>query len=350
VVLSSVGLASSSPLEFLTTWGSNGGAESQFNGAIGLAVDDIGTVYVADTFNFRIQKFDADGNFISTWGWGVQDGSNAFQVCSSGCQAGLSGFGDGQLTAPNGIAVGGGRVYVADTNNDRVQKFSTAGTYSATIGAGGFGAEGELDQPRGVAVDAFTDPMSFKLYVAEESNHRVSKFDTAGNFERMWGWGVQDGSSTFQVCISGCQPGISGSGLGQFNFPGGIAVDAVGNVWVVDQSNHRVQKFDSDGNFLTTWGSNGTGDGEFAYPSDVDIDPSGRLYVSEAQGDRIQVFDADGNFLGKAGTSGAAPGELDGARGIGLDAQLGLYVIENFNDRVSKFSRRALESFIADRR
>ena len=238
---------------------------------------------------------------------------------------------------------------MADTNNDRVQKFSVDGAFSATIGAGGTDA-GELDQPAGIAVDAVSNPMSFKLYISEEANHRISKFDTAGNFERMWGWGVQDGTSTLQVCSSGCQSGLSGGGEGQFNYPSGIAIDAVGNVWVVDKGNHRVQKFGPDGVFLAAWGVHGSGDGEFAFPSDLDIDGSDLLYVSEGQGDRIQVFDADGTFLGKAGSSGTSPGQLDGAQGIGLDAGLGLYVIESFNDRVSKFTRRALENFVADRR
>src|SRR5439155_23590105 len=90
---------------FLTTWGSAGTGNGQFNAPDGVATDGSGNVYVVDTFNNRIQKFSSTGTFLTTWG--------------------SSGTGNGQFNAPYGVTVdGSGNVYVADTDNNRMQKFA----------------------------------------------------------------------------------------------------------------------------------------------------------------------------------------------------------------------------------
>src|SRR4029079_6735366 len=70
----------------------------------------------------------------------------------------------------------------------------------------------------------------------------------------------------------------------------GLALDALGNVYVTDTTNDRVQKFDPQGNFLASWGVTGTGDGEFDFPYGIAITPAGDVYVSELAGQRIQRF------------------------------------------------------------
>lgn len=134
-------------------FGSPGSGAGQFsvgpNRGMGIAIDhSTGEVYVTDADNARVQKFDSDGNFVLTWGYGVADGTNEFQVCSAPdpCQAGSSGTGPGQFIRPTAIAVdnsGGpndGIVYVADTNSflqpggrNRVFKFSPVGAYLGEI-------------------------------------------------------------------------------------------------------------------------------------------------------------------------------------------------------------------------
>ena len=83
-----------------------------------------------------------------------------------------------------------------------------------------------------------------------------------------------------------------GNGDGIFDFPVGVAVDSSDNVYVAESRNHRIQKFDSDGVFLTKWGSEGSGDGEFNFPLDVAVDSSGNVYVSDLSNHRIQKFGA----------------------------------------------------------
>ena len=75
--------------------------------------------------------------------------------------------------------------------------------------------------------------------------------------------------------------GSSGSEDGQFNYPVGVAVDSSGNVYVADYVNNRIQKFDSNGTFITKWGSYGSEDGQFSYPYGVAVDSSGNVYVAD---------------------------------------------------------------------
>jgi DNA-binding beta-propeller fold protein YncE len=84
--------------------------------------------------------------------------------------------------------------------------------------------------------------------------------------------------------------GTPGTGDGQFTRPGDIAVDSEGNTYVTDQGNSRVQKFDSEGNFMTKWGSKGSDEGQFIDPLGIVLDTSGNVYVVDAGNSRVQVF------------------------------------------------------------
>jgi NHL repeat len=103
----------SASIDFVTEWGSFGSGEGQFAPG-GLATDSSGDVYVADGENDRVQEFSSSGAFIRAWGWGVADGSNSFQVCTSSCQAGIFGSGPGQFINGRSVATSpSGDVYVA---------------------------------------------------------------------------------------------------------------------------------------------------------------------------------------------------------------------------------------------
>jgi len=91
--------------------------------------------------------------------------------------------------------------------------------------------------------------------------------------------------------------GYTGSGDGEFLYPGGIIMDSSNNIYVADAPNYRVQKFDSSGNYLSQFGSYGTGDGQFAYPWGLAFDSSGNIYVVDSDNHRIEKFDSDGNYL-----------------------------------------------------
>src|SRR5262249_28804073 len=123
----------------LSHFGSPGSGAGQFQTPVGVAVDQAsGAVYVADSGNARVAKFDAKGNFIAAWGWGVTDGTAKSEVCTSTCQAGIAGSGPGQFSRPTSIAVdssGGpstGDVYVGDAGTNVALKFDTNGNFLAT--------------------------------------------------------------------------------------------------------------------------------------------------------------------------------------------------------------------------
>src|SRR5204863_6037595 len=131
--------------------------------------------------------------------------ASAFQVCTLGCQTGLSGNGDSQLAGPRDLAISpDDSIYVADTANARIQRFSPAPAFVSKWGSIG-SAGGQFNDPNGVG----TAPDG-SVYVGDTGNNRVQKFTADGQFLFTFGWGVQDGASTFETCSSGCQSGIDG--------------------------------------------------------------------------------------------------------------------------------------------
>jgi tripartite motif-containing protein 71 len=259
---------------FLTKWGSFGTGAGQFNGPFGIARDPAtGSFYVVDSFNHRVEKFSSTGAFLRTWGWGVNTGGSGFEICASSCHTGIDGFNDGQFHSPTGVAVGAaGAVFVIGDGDERVQKFDSDGNFAGKWGSQGTG-DLQFDHPVGIATDA-----AGNVYVADTDNHRVMKFDVS----------AFPGSAPSLLTKWGTQ----GSGDGQFTSPEGIAVDSTGNVWVTDAVADRVQKFDSNGNFLAKFGSSGTGDGQFTSPQGIAVDAAGNVYVTDSNStnSRVQKF------------------------------------------------------------
>jgi len=108
-----------------------------------VAVDGDGNIYVSDSANHRIQKFESGGNFILMFGWGVDSGANEFEICANSCQAGVEPPiepGDGQFNNPSGIAVDSfDNIFVADLGNNRIQKFTSSGGFDSEFGGIGSG-------------------------------------------------------------------------------------------------------------------------------------------------------------------------------------------------------------------
>jgi len=183
------------------------------------------------------------------------------------------GTGKGEFDSPMGIAVDpNGNVLVADTNNGRIEKFSPTGSFLSVIASKGSG-HGQLGEPNGIAVER-----SGNIYVAEvASNHRVQKLSPDGTFIAEW----------------------KGPGVG-FYGPRRIAIGPDDSIYVVDQGQTRIVKFDPDGQILAVWGTKGNGDGQLDDPTSVAVDPTtNKVYVADPRNKRIQVFDSNGRFLTK---------------------------------------------------
>jgi hypothetical protein len=216
------------------------------------------------------------------------------------------GAGKGELDSPTGIAVdANGNIFVADSNNGRIEKFAPSGDFVSIMGTKGSGA-GQLAQPSGIAIDR-----AGNIYVADASNHRVQKLAPDGTVIAEWA------------------PGLYG--------PRKIAVGPDDSIYVVDQGRTRIVKLSPDGQVLATWGTKGTGDGQFDDHTSVAIDPTtNKVYVADPINRRIQVFDSNGKFL----TKWSIPewGRRYGFEALAVDSKTGrLYASSTNMDAVLVF-------------
>src|SRR2546425_667412 len=124
---------------------------------------------------------------------------------------------------------------------------------------------------------------------------------------------------------------------GQFAFPQGIAVDPSGDVYVVDTGNSRIQKFDSNGKFILSFGQSGLGGGQFLSPRAIVADSQGNIYVSDSGNNRIEKFTQDGVFLQAYGSSSGS--NLKTPLGLSVDKSGNIYVVDNGNNRIVKLDR-----------
>ncbi len=211
--------------------------------------------------------------------------------------------------------------------------FSSAyGTHSVLFGFGSSGnADDELQNPLGVA----TSKSGQTIYVADTDNDRINAFDDNG--EHLFDFGSFCDMSSDQNCNDN-YPGAQEDGDGQFNEPTDIAIDSVGNIYVVDSQNNRVQKFDDDRDFESKFGSSNSAESDYlGEPRSIVIrESTNRVYVSDLTTDSISVFDSSGNFESKFGSTGSGDGQFRNPSEMAIDDDI-LYVVDTDNDRIQKF-------------
>lgn len=259
--------------EFSIAWGQYGREPGMFMSPSSVAISRTGNyIYIVDTANNRIQKFTSSGEFILLWG-GPEYGTI-----------------NGMFASPSSITLnfenGQDFVYVADTGNNRIQKFDANGNWIENWSG--------FNNPQGITSDYYFN----YLYIADTGNNKIKKFDIRGNLIMEWG----------------------GSGIaeGKFRYPRDLAVDKYNKVYVADGLNYRIQKFTSDGIFELSWGSKGGGDGQFSDHFGVSVDIDCNVYVADAGNNRIQKFNDRGEWLGNIGsiTQGTGAGEFYYPQGI----------------------------------
>ena len=226
------------------------------------------------------------------------------------------GFGSsfGALRYPRDVSVGpNGRVYVADTLNDRIQVFDAGGAFLAAYGGGRGGGVNQFDTPKSVALDG-----AGRLYVADTFNSRIKVLDTAGT--HLFAFGQ------------------AGRGVGGLRNPGGVAVSPVGGVYVADTFHDQIQVFNSAGGFVRKWGFTGRGAGQFVSPRGMAVDGSGRVYVSDSDNHRIQVFTPEGGHLDGWGRRGFRFNEFQNPKGIAIGPAGRLHVADQLNSTIPVFA------------
>jgi uncharacterized protein (TIGR03663 family) len=196
-------------------------------------------------------------------------------VWEDGNQLVMGGVGsaDGQLNAPSDVAVDAeGNIYVADTNNNRISKYTPDGEFVAA--AGGFGSDIGLNQPWSMAV-----ALDGTVYVADTWNHRVVVLN--GDLEEIGGWGF------------GSEEIGAGTDPERFYGPREIGITIDGNVLLVDTGNKRVIEFTSDGEVVRV-----IGDGDLTFDEPVGVTPllDGGMYVADFWNRRVVRLDEEGNL------------------------------------------------------
>jgi sugar lactone lactonase YvrE len=124
---------------------------------------------------------------------------------------------------------------------------------------------------------------------------------------------------------------------GDFAKPAGVAVDAEGNLYVADTLNNRIEIFDADGQFVSTFGKAGDGPGYFARPKGVAIDSDGHIWVADGMQDRVQVYNKEGQLLISLGGHGLLPGQFQGLVAIAIDKRNRVFTTEIYPGRAQQF-------------
>ncbi|MCJ7531817.1 MAG: SBBP repeat-containing protein, partial [Anaerolineales bacterium] len=274
--------------------GGNGTNPGQFQAPRGIAVAPDGSLYVADSGNHRIQHLNPDGQVLQAWG--------SFADRSKGEAPG------GTFYEPWGVAVApDGAVYVTDTWNHRVQKFTSDGKLLLMWGYFGQAESPEAFWgPRGIAVDS-----NGQVFVIDTGNKRVVVFDPQGQFITQFG-----------------QAGME---QGQMDEPVGIALDENGNVYITDTWNQRVQVFSPDEPRLTytpttTWDIAGWFGESLDNKPFIAVDTQQHVYITDPEACRVLEFSSVGEILRVWGNCSPEPGGFDLPTGLALDSNAGLWV------------------------
>ena len=257
--------------------GDTGEAEGQFkprapdapgDGPSGIAIDKQGNLYVADTWNHRIQKFDSSGKFVTSWGGFIalsDAGTNADDPANNS-----------KFYGPRGVAIGpDGNVYVTDTGNKRVSIFNPSGTFVRQISSGltadkiaqnyPFNAPGEMNEPMGIAVDN-----SGNVYVSDRDNRRIQKFDSTGKPAAQW-----------PVPTGGYDTNA------QYTEPF-LALDSAGNIYTTLPGSAKVAKLSPTGQLLGEKSAEGAA--TLKNPTGLTVTSDGTIYVVDTTGNGVVNF------------------------------------------------------------
>lgn len=301
--------AEDSPYKYITQWGTKGTDDGQFNEPAGVAVDSKGNVYVADSCNSRIQKFDSNGKFITKWS--------------------VEKFGPSQMRGDSdGVAVDPkGNVYFIDGVSKYIQKFDSCGKYITKWGMKKDPSDTDNPEVSDYAIGIAADPKG-NVYVVDAYNGSIQKFDSSGKFITQW--------------VAQETWGTIGSDDYNWSYPSDVAVDTKGNVYVVDgesYSGSSIKKYDSSGKFITKWGTREKGDYEFlGRGRKIAVDTKGNVYVVEGAIGCIKKFDSTGKSITEWGAYGIDTSDINNLGGIAVDSAENVYVADIYNTCIQKFS------------
>lgn len=258
----------------------------------GAAVDSKGRLYVADTYVGAVFIFNLE--------------TGAVEFIRNGIEA--------HFKTIIGVAIDDNdRLFVSDASLHQINVFGADHKLVNTFG------QESLGRPSGIALDS----NNRVLYVVDAEKQKVFVFD-ADNFKLLR--------------TIGNPPRHEGDDEpGYFAFPTNAAVDKEGNLYVTDTINNRVQIFDAEGNFISTFGKNGDAPGFLQRPKGIAIDPDGHIWVADTIQGLVQIFDKEGHLLAFFGGPGILVGQLGLPTGLTFDKQNRVFVTEQLSGRISYF-------------
>jgi streptogramin lyase len=285
------------------------------NRPFGVAVAPDGSLYVTENQGNRLVKFNAAGN--QQWAVGAPGVIGNDNIH-------LGNFDMGPAGNP-GID-NSGQVYVPDSGNHRVQIFTAAGAYIATMGAPGQSGQdnNHFNYPYSISIN----PTNGDIVVADGDNHRIQIFTS---------------SRVYKLTLG--EPGVPGDDNTHFYYPHGVAVDKNGVIYVGDTENYRIQKCIPSGitYVCTTFaGEVGVYDGEFnhVHPGAVAVDNTGKVFSTDWNNGRVIVYDATGALLTVWGYSwGGSAAQIREVTGIAVDKAGNVYIADQGNSRVQKLAQ-----------
>ncbi len=327
--------------------GDNGPAtEAGLNFPEGVAVDQAGNIFIADTSFHSIRKVNVDGIITKVAG----NPDNASLFIENGYNGDNIPAIEASLNSPEGVAVDqAGNIFIADAGNNRIRKVDVNGMITTVAGNGDKGYNGDnipateasLNYPIGVAVD-----QAGNIFIADYSNYRIRKVDAYGIITTVAGNGSRDYSGG---------NGDNGPAIKAALFdPGDVAVDQMGNIFLTDGWNHIVRKVDAAG-IITTVAGNGSDDysgdngpaieAGIGSPRGVTIDQAGNLFIAEITTDRIRKVDVNGMITtvagnGSSGYNGdngpATEATLSNPFGVAVDQAGNIFIVDSLNRRIRK--------------
>lgn len=341
------------PNNIITTVAGNGGVGNLGDGGLatiaglsspqGVTVDASGNIFIADSGNHSIRKLGTNGIITRVAGIGYND--NYYR--SSGLAGSVS------LNNPAGVVVDAvGNLFIADQLNHRICKVDTVGHLTTVAGPNGFNGNGNplggysgdvgpasnagLYEPIGLAMDS-----AGNLFVADSRNYRIRKIDTSGIITTVAGTGIEG--------YNGDGGAATNAGL---EYPQGVAVDSVGNIFITDHVNNLIRRVDTNGIIMTVAGNSGLagymGDGVAAtntslyQPKGVTADTAGNLFIADTLNSRVRKVDTNGII-----TTIIVNGSVRFPTGLSMDAYGNLFIADNGNNRIRKLDTNGVITTIA---
>jgi sugar lactone lactonase YvrE len=303
-----------------------------------VTVDSLGDLFFADQTNTRIRKVSYNGIVTTVAGNGKYTGAGSVLVNNPGDGGPATNATLGWLASGTGLPISPvvdniGNLFIADSANNRIRKVDTNGIITSVAGSGpaglnmgsysgdgGQATTATLNYPSGAAVDDFGN-----LFIADNYNHRIRQITPDGVITTIAGTGAAN--------FSGDGGAATSAGL---NYPNAIAVDKIGNVFIADGNNYRIRKIDTNGIITTVAGSGPTGFGNGSYsgdggpatnarlntPTGVAVDANGNLFILDSVNFRIRKVDTSGIITTVAGNGIRNDSDFSGDGGAATNAAL----------------------------